>query len=286
MKPCPDCAEELKDEAVVCRFCGRRLTEVAPQDRVLGWISDHTALALSLVTFLFIVFQVARISEFDVATMQALVQSGSPSSLVSGLLVSQFPFFMSILAVAASWWFARSVAASWVPALAVVLVVFVALFTVPWPFFLALVVVAVSCLLLGLRKRAEDRGSGDSRGRARLDLIVTIVAVTAAVVLFAFMMLRKSVWIPSEALYTTDGARLVGFVVQDQGGWTTVLTPDARVLRLASETIIYRRICSLGESGARALRLRPLQALTFAFTSELPESSTPLCSGVTAPPSS
>ena len=55
----------------------------------------------------------------------------------------------------------------------------------------------------------------------------------------------SSLWLPTEVIRLQDGSQQVGFVLQVDGSWTTVLTEGGRqVLRVPSPALQSRTVCS------------------------------------------
>jgi hypothetical protein len=95
------------------------------------------------------------------------------------------------------------------------------------------------------------------RGVRRLLRITTVVLSLMVIyngILFAM-------WLPHEALYAPDRSQpvIVGYVLDDSNGWTSILTAgDRKLLRVASDTITARVVClkAYHESALQALLRR------------------------------
>jgi hypothetical protein len=271
-KRCPSCAGDIPLDARVCRYCASALGP--PADPVAAWIAAHFTLALSLVTLLFIAFELARVSGSETATILALIKAAGPAQIITGVLISQFSLLLSILVVASAWWFSsRPGGMRLVPLAVFAGLVFVAFFTVPWPFFVTPTVLSGYFMILSSERSRRRGRTWPRKGGVTGWIILVVIAV-----LGVMLLLRPSVWLPPENVTTTDRGVLVGYVVGDEGAFTTLLTPSHDIIREKSDRITGREVCALGSSRQRpTYRMRPLQALGALFTARYPTALNPPC---------
>ena len=114
----------------------------------------------------------------------------------------------------------------------------------------------------------------------------------AAVALFFLYLTieRPAIWVPLESVTTTDRGTFIAYVVAEEGGWTTMLTPrwldrprpgPGSVFREQTDHITARQTCSLdiydAQTFSRALRIRAYQVITVVRQGKLPPALTPPC---------
>lgn len=296
---CPECAEDIRTEATKCRFCGTRFDELREPELISRWIRTNSTLALSLTTFLFVVFQVAKASGFEVNTIEELLHSSGLASIVIGVLVAQLPLLLMLLSLASSWWILAASRATRLreitpartsrldhrtrtadpripPLLFLVSLFIVSFYTTPWPLFLFSTAAAVSSSWLSYRREA---GHPDAQ---RTDRRVRRALVACSLFFLLIMLQRPTIWFASERLDTSEHTTVVGYVINGGDGWVTLLAPDHRIIRLRAETIVGRRPCALefaeGRLFGRVLRLRPIQLPSAVRRGDIPKSLTPACS--------
>jgi hypothetical protein len=288
LKRCPRCAEEIRAEATRCRYCQADVRTQSQGEFITTWVRGHSTLALSLVTFLFVVFQIYKAAGFEVNSTVELLRAGGLSTIVVGVLLVLLPIEMVLMSLAGSWWIlaaAESVQGDaagtrrrldldprTAPALVLAALALLGFWTSPWPLWLLCLVVSGTAVWLAVR-----RAGAGTIGARRLRRVIVALAVG-----FGFLLLqRPTIWVPAEKLSLRDGDPVVAYVIDYEGGWATLLTPDHRLLRISTTRVADRELCAVEYLEARlfdrVLRLRPAQVIGAISSGSLPESLTPPC---------
>jgi hypothetical protein len=252
-RTCPHCTAVIPGQATRCRFCGG---EVEPPQRDLGeFLSKHLALVISVGLAGVLLLKLLAVSRFRPVTALTLLQAAGVSQVTMGVVLVSFPYLLWGIPVALfmSFGLRREDTAStfnWAVWLVLGLSAVPAALLSPWPFSVAVVVLVVPPLVnafFTLAPRAEEvaakEGSRSKRSSTK-GWKFPLVAVLSVVILIQTLI--SHMWLPTEDLRLRSGTGIIGYVVQEEGGWTTILTNDTRsIVRIQSETLVSRRVCEV-----------------------------------------
>jgi hypothetical protein len=299
-KRCPSCAEDIRVEAVRCRHCRSDLPRPGGDAVFRGWIRAHEGLIIALATFLYAALQVYKAADFEVNAMKELLTSAGPTTIIVGAFLIQLPLELLLLSLTCCWWLtsiARTVRdpdsasrrmlrrgaddARNLPEVVLAALLVMSFFTSPWPFFLLSCALSVISVLLAHSRNAASGAIG-------LNIRRSIVAV--GVFAFIYLVQSPTMWLSIESVTTKDRGTLVGYVVSEDGQWTTILTPrwlgraapgDNILTRIRSDTVAAREPCAATMAEARLfsplLRLRPVQLVPASRQGHLPPPRTRPC---------
>jgi hypothetical protein len=197
---------------------------------------------LSVVVSIVVILRVGLVSHFNSTTAGAIVEYQSAPAVFLGAIASFFPTVMFVLAMVALVLLAlqarkvfdqRSEGVEWLDVIWLAIgVLIVATYLTYSDWLLVVIVVAVPLLVFF----AKDRSS------YRLSYLLG-----GLILLFQLVALSDSAWLPAEAIsVTSQDVPVVGYVLGEDGGWTSILLDDDRlVILVRTKTIVSRQVCSV-----------------------------------------
>ena len=224
---------------------------------------ERTGLFLAVFGFALLVVKVVRVSHLNPRTAHGLIEEVGPVSVVLGELVGHFPLILFIVSVLSLWWALGSLAAikTFTPAHASVAgVIFFAVILLPWPYLIALGVVAVA---RWVHARAVPHRVG-MRSRQYY-----LLAGAFAVLLLA----DSDVWLPAETFSLEDGTSVVGYALSEQalGGVVVLTEEDRMIIRFLQDEIDDREPCRHSEHDAEFTNFPSLLQVAIHEEARLPE---------------
>jgi hypothetical protein len=227
-------------------------------------------LLLSLGLSSLLLMKLLLASHYKTSTALILLQEAGAAQVIMGQLLSLLPMLLMgtgavgfVYATGQTRTTARKVAQA-----ASICILGIGLLLLPWSASILWGVLWIGFLIWAAR-RAQDRFiRGAVTGIAAVFLVVLLI--------------DDHVWLPPESLDVRARDPMVGYVVGDQGGWTTILGEAHReVIKVQTESLVSRRVCRLpiliqrGWSLVDVSQPSPLELLFFSDDPRPPLCPTP-----------
>jgi hypothetical protein len=215
-----------------------------PPIQVAPFVQRHAAVLIPLVPIVIVVLRIARVSNFDATTARGVLESSGLVQVIAGTLLPLVPtaLFLGALALSVYAFRERTPLARMSRVLAPPVAIFcVVLF--PWGILVllvagALVVLAIEWQLARRRSRRVF-GSIDSNW----------LLGAGALLVLAQIFIYGTMWLPAERVETRQGATTVGYVIESDFVWTSVLLEESRsIRRFRTESVRSRTVCQVEES--------------------------------------
>lgn len=223
-------------------------------------------LGIGLVVWISI--RVILAARWNTTTALEIVRSAGVAEIALGVVTAGISSLLVALSMVAwtRWRYLRILGREGVAALVVALIgSYVAFFTVFWgEWVLGLVLLSPIFLIRLLPKRLRPEGA-TKRGLAMTVAwyggFVTVMLLTSVLVI------GYNLWIPAEVIETEDRGVFIGYVLNDEGDWASILLNEDRLVEIVPiRTIEHRQVCNLG-----GMRNTSLPALIASDLQEHPE---------------
>lgn len=233
-------------------------------------LAAERGLIVAAFGFALLIVKVSRVSHLNLRTSHGLIEDVGPMSVLLGTLVGHFPWIMFIISALVLWWAVGSFAVlrTFTTAHAVVAtLLLLALLLLPWPYLIALAVVAA---VRWIRSKSAPHKVGQRSGH------YYFLAAAVSILLIA----DSDVWFPAEVFHLEEGDPFVGYALQEppnSDGWLVILTDDTRAIVRHRQTEIVERLpCRHIEEDEELTGYPSLLQLVIREDASLPE---PLCDG-------
>lgn len=226
----------------------------------LGRALSTEPVQATLLASSFLILKVLLVAKGDILAGLAVLQSSPTVTVIIGAVLSAIPVIGAVIVVAILYglgcgvWGWRSLRDPIAILISVTALTAWILLT-PWPVF----VLTFLGLLVGILDRVfwsrQTRRSGNDISFTRVRLVVVAVLCILAL-LPVGEDIAIAMWLPREELHLQRSEKpatqpqgqqekiIVGYVLHEEGGWTSVLTSgDRTVERLQSNTITSRHVC-------------------------------------------
>jgi hypothetical protein len=235
---------------------------------------DIKTLATTVFVFTIIIVKVMAVVRFDSTTALALVGAAGPISVIVGSIISSISALapaVLLFSVAGFEEYRRQRGATWLEmntstvqliALIVLGLLLIEAFMTSTKLFMANASFVALTVLTGLSKpmargfkKRYERNTSGVLGfiTARGGYIVLVIGLAIGT---AGSLLGSSMWLPAERISLTNQPTTIGYVLDDDGEWGTLLSSDDRTIRkVAVASILDRTVCRVGDSNREASSL-------------------------------
>jgi hypothetical protein len=272
---CPQCFEVISSKARICRYCHSDI-QASESQALSQWLRSHPTLTIALATFLYVTFRVYEAADFDVNNMLRILHASGLTTILIGVLLVQLPAELLLLILAACWWLhsaATDAAQSsppgtraeslltgsrTSPVLLLGIFIFLSYVIVSWPFFLISLLIVGITLFISRRAMKTRSNTTETKPISRKRGLVRFITLRRSLVVLAIAVLfyaidGPAIWVDAETITTTDHGEIVGYVIDDSGTWTTILTPTwtgflrhgNSVIMEKAENITKRELCAI-----------------------------------------
>jgi ribosomal protein L40E len=232
LKECPHCAERIPTAASKCRYCGEFLQK--RREGIGAFAGKHTGLIVSLGLSSVVLMKVLLVAHYKTSTALTLLQEAGAAQVIMGQLLTLLPMLLMGIGVAGFVYAPGQPGTTHrkIAKVTSLCILGLGVLLLSWQ-----VAILYGVLLTGVLVWAARRD--ESR-------FVQGVAVGIATTFLVALLVDDHVWLPPEALEVRARDSLVGYVVGDQGGWTTIMGEAHReVLKVRTDSLVSRRVCKL-----------------------------------------